>query len=118
MTTSKFNHIFWIIGFIGAITKEKPLLSKEKTIHDSKHFQRVSYNNLATSTTTTKKWGNTQNLALLRVTTLHIQCCIYHPNIKSQMKNVRSFIVSSFLYGMRIDAKINMMKKPNANAIA
>jgi hypothetical protein len=34
------------------------------------------------------------------------------------MKNVPSFIVSSFLYGMRIDAKINMMKKPNANAIA
>jgi hypothetical protein len=68
VTTSKFNHIFWIIGFIGAITKEKPLLRKKNLYMTQNTLKQVSYNSLAKSTTTTKKWGNTQNLAILRAT--------------------------------------------------
>jgi hypothetical protein len=114
VTTSKFNHIFWIIGFIGAITKEKPLLSKKKKLYMTQNtlneFPTITWLHLLPL----PRNGETPK-------TLHyynLPCCIYHPNIKIQMKNVPSFIVSSFLYGMRIDAKINMMKKPNANAIA
>jgi hypothetical protein len=62
------------------------------------------------------KWGNTQNLAILHVTTYLVASTI--PTLKSKKKNVRSLVVSSFLRGMKIDAKINNDGKPDVNAIA
>lgn len=110
MTTSKFNHIFWIIGFIGAITKEKPLLSQKKTIHDSKHSQRVFYNNLATSTTTTKKWGNTQNLALLHVTTYLVASII--PTLKTKWKMYQASLCQVSYMEWELMQKLTWWKSP------